>query len=165
MSANEIATLLEPLTHKQRLFCEAKLRGATDVQAAREAGYADPRKEACKIAKMPGIKEALQGVRAISARELGRTREQLDEMLMQAWTSAANAMEQVAVVRELGKLHGLYAPTKHEHKVDTKVEHVAQLANLSTDDLRKLAAGDLSMLPSPDVLEGEFEEVPRAVDE
>jgi hypothetical protein len=70
---------------------------------------------------------------------------------MDAYRNADTAMEQIAAVNAMVKLHGLEKPKVIEHKHDHK--HSGQLEYMGTDELMKLA--EMEDL----VLDGEFEEL------
>jgi hypothetical protein len=83
------------------------------------------------------------------------TRENLTLMLLEAHGKAGTAMEEIAAIKELGKMHGIYEPEKKvvEHQKITRVE---QLRTLSDADLTRLANLQLDSIDAED---GEFTEL------
>jgi acetyl-CoA acetyltransferase len=83
------------------------------------------------------------------------TRENLTLMLLESHRKAATATEEIAAVREIGKLNGLY-----EQKITVTNEHVTkieQLEGLSTEELLRRSQLQLDSLAAEDA---DFEEVP-----
>ena len=160
--AVDYVTIFAGLTESQRMFCEGILRGMNKNQAAIAAGYKNAKTDAYRVAKMPGVIKALEQARSQMAADLGRDRVFMDKKLEEAWHNAVNTLEQVAVIREWKKLHGLDAPTKVQHEHKGTITHEADFKELSTEQLRQLAAGHAPQkaLSAPDVVEGEFVEVP-----
>ena len=158
--AVDYSSVFAGLTEQQQLFCEGVLRGMPKGAAAGAAGYKHPAQDATRVSKMPGVVQALAAARSLMAAELGRDRVFMDKKLEEAWHNATNTIEQVAVIREWKKLHGLDAPTKVQHEHKGTITHEADFKELSTAQLRELAAGHVPLqLTAPDVLEGEFIEV------
>jgi hypothetical protein len=155
-AGKELAKYLEPLTHMQRLYVEARLKGLSKVAAATAAGMSQPRSNYYKFEESAAVKEALRIAREIGATEIMFTRKKAHEMLLEAHANAATATEQIFAIREMIKLHGVAAPEVKElrHQVTGKVEHEA-VKRLSTEDLLRLAKLDDAQVPQ--VLEGEFE--------
>jgi hypothetical protein len=140
------------LTHKERLYVEARLGGMSRVAAATAAGYANPGKEGSIIDAKEHIQAAMVDAMQKSSEEVGFGRREAHDMYMQAYMNADTAAEQIAAVNAMVKLHGLEAPrvleVKHEHK------HEGSLQLMPTDELMKLAGMDKAL-----ALEGEFEQV------
>ena len=84
-----------------------------------------------------------------TAEEVGFTRREAHDMLMNAYMNAATAAEQIAAVKEMIALHGLAVPKtleiKHQHTGTVSLER------METHELMKLA--DMEDL----VLDGEFD--------
>ena len=149
------------LTERQQTFCEHILLGVPRKAAAVAAGYKSDI-DGYRVFKLPIVQEALAKARQITADACARDREFMDKKLEEAWHNAVNSTEQVAVIREWKKLHGLDAPTKIQHQHEGEIKHVAELRDMSTAELRKLAACEApAKLPAPAAfdLEGEFEVV------
>ena len=101
--------------------------------------------------KRPHVMEAIVAATQIFAEEVGFTRREAHDMLMQAFRNADTSMEQITAVRELIKLHGIAAPVKVEH--EHTHTHELQLENMPLKELIQLAnQGNLT-------LEGEFERI------
>ena len=160
---------LADLTPKQRIFVERIAEGCSQVEAARAAGYGSPRAEATKVFKHPKVQAALQALNADVSERMITSKLDVERMLLEAYHCAENAGEMVAAAREIGKLHGHYAPTKTEQKVthEGTVTHEHDARKLSHSRLLELAGEQrrLEHLDTEDVIEGDFtvqEAVPRA---
>jgi phage terminase small subunit len=154
----DLSPAFEGLTDKQRLYVEGRLRGLSRIAAARAAGAeADPKKSADQYEKNPKVAAALEKARQISIQHTGYTRQKIAEMLQRAYDLAGNATEMVMAARELGRLHGVYAPTNvkvdHEHRL-TDTRNVEDLRHLTTEQLEQLVAKR-----GGDFIEGEFVEL------
>ncbi len=149
----DLASCFRDLNQKERIYVESRLAGMSQVASGRAAGIANPEKEASKWEKKPHVQAAIIAATEIFAQEVGFTRKDAHDMLMQAYYNADTAGEQIAAVRELIKLHGVAAPEKIEHEHTHK--HEMQLEHMPLKELMKLAGSeDLT-------LEGEFERVPE----
>lgn len=156
----DFATALSGLTDKQRIYVEGRLRGLTKRAAARAAGAeADPDRGAEQYESHPQVIAALDKARALSAEQTGIDRKRISDMLEQAYHSATNAMEMVAAARELGRLHGVYAPT------NVKVDHNHRLTDArSTDDLKRLSTAELMKIAEKrggDFIDAEYTDMTR----
>lgn len=152
MSQNLASSLLS-LTPKERIFVESRLAGLTQIASASAAGYAVPRVKGSELEKRPKIQAALLQAMQETAAEVGFTRKEAHEMLMQAYQNAATAAEQIQAVKEMIGLHGLAAPKQLEVKHNHDVSGTISLERMETGELMKLAnLGDLT-------LDGEFTEV------
>ena len=153
----DLAPIVANLSEKQRLYVQARLTGMTPLIAARSVGARVPEKTWRLFEHAPAVREALEKGRALSAKEAGITRQQISDMLVEAYRSATTAGEMVMAARELGKLHGLYEAQKLEvnHKLErVKTEH--ELRTLTVEELEQL----VSKAPD-DFIDAEYAEVPR----
>jgi hypothetical protein len=89
-------------------------------------------------------------------------------MLMEAWTNSKDATEQVAVVRELVKLHGVAVAPKPT-EVNINVTNRKQVERASDEKLLELAGVEATyLLPIPKnrakveqpVIEADYSEIP-----
>jgi phage terminase small subunit len=127
----------------------------TQVASAHAAGYANAKKHAYDIEKKEHIQKALVARMQKVAEEVDFGRKEAHDMLMQAYINADTAMEQIAAVREMIKLHGIAVPAKVQHEHEH--EHTLSLDRLPLKELMKLAnMEDLT-------LEGEFTVVEPAL--
>jgi len=104
------------------------------------AGYSKSgaRVRAHRLLKMPEIQQAVEAEQERLQEEFRFTTNHAVAMLLEAHRRASSASEEVAAIREIGKLLGLYSPEK------TQVEAVSfnkleQLEQLSDDELLKMA--------------------------
>jgi hypothetical protein len=144
-------------TPQERMYVTLRLRGMSEFGAYRAAGGRDsPRgNQGGRVVEdfhnAPHVIAALDAAFHISQEETGYNRAKITEMLEAAYHNAANATEQVMAARELGKLHGLYAPIKAEIKHD----HEHRLAN-AQKDLKELSVQELERMLAVDA---EFTEI------
>jgi phage terminase small subunit len=139
------------LTVKERIYVDSRLSGMTQIASAAAAGYANPESNAYEVEKHERVQKALIARMQAVAEEVDFGRKEAHDMLMQAYTNADTAMEQIAAVREMIKLHGIAEPAKVEHSH----KHTAQLS-LDKMDLKQL----MELAGTEDfTLEGEFEVV------
>lgn len=154
------------LTDKQRIYVESRLRGMSKVASARAAGaLKDPERGAEQYESVEAVRDAIEKGRQLSIQITGYDRAKVTEMLERAYNCATTAAEMVMAAREIGRLHGVYAPT------NVKVDVNHRLANArSEQDLRHLSTKELLQLAEErggDFIEGDFmEAVPlRLTDE
>lgn len=149
ISPMDLSPALSGLSDKQRLYVQARLEGDQPGVAARRAGVKEPSSTWRLMENNPQIREALRKGREISMAATGITRERVTEMLLEAYRNAANATEQIAAAKELGRLHGVYEANK------LQVEH--NLKNVKSErELRALSVEDLERLA---VIDGEFVDI------
>lgn len=154
------AKALKGLTPKQRIFVERLAEGSTQIEAARAAGYGSPRAEAHRIAKHPKVQAAMDALSEDVSERMITSKLEVERMMLEAFHVAENAAEMVAAAREIGKLHGHYAPTKQaiEHTHQGKIEHDHDTRKLTHDRLLEIA-GENRKLSHDDLepIEGEYE--------
>lgn len=134
------------LTPKQRIYVDGILNGLSKKAACAAAGGS----KADNFERSQKVLDALADMMAKTAEEVGFSRKEAHDMYMEAYRSAETAMEQIAAVNAMVKLHGLEAPkqleVKHEH------HHSGELELLPTEELMKLAKLDKKL-----ALPGEYE--------
>jgi phage terminase small subunit len=139
------------LTPKERIYVDSRLSGMTQVASAAAAGWADPQRKANAIEKREHVQRELIARMQKVAEEVDFSRKEAHDMYMQAYTNADTAMEQIAAVNAMVKLHGIAEPAK----VEVKHQHQATL-EFDRMDLKQL----MDMADMDDfTLEGEFEVV------
>lgn len=141
------------LTRMERLYVDARLEGMSQVAAATAAGASRPRTEGNRLEQNEKVQKAMMDRMATVAEEIDFGRKEAHDMLMEAYRNAETAMEQIAAVNAMIKLHGLEKPKVVEHQHNHT--HSGQLEYMPTDKLIELA--DMEDL----VLEGEYEVVPE----
>jgi len=116
------------------------------------AGAARPETELARLDANENVQKARVDMLEKSAEEIGFSRKEAHDMYMEAYQNAETAMEQIAAVNAMVKLHGLEKPkqleVKHEHT------HTGQIEHLPTEELMKLANMRDTL-----TLDGEYEEV------
>lgn len=172
---------LEPFTAQEEHFVTLLLQGMS-LEVAREQTAVGPRK-ARKLIADPRYKAIAEYCEAYLSHGELVTREKLTAMLMDAHRHASNALEEVAVVRELGKLHGLYESDRiaakkahvhlHAHR-GAEASSAVEMANaeaarkrleqLSDSELLAMIGADTDLAPrrlaydEAEVVEGEWSE-------
>lgn len=140
------------LTKIERAYVDGRLDGLSQIAAATAAGASTPRTAANRLEKNEKVQQALVDRMQQTADEVDFGRKEAHQMYMDAYQNADTAMEQIAAVNAMVKLHGLEKPKlveiKHDHTHSGKIEH------MTTDELMKLAGMDKAL-----ALEGEFSEV------
>ena len=152
---SNLPSLLRKITPKERIYVQSRLDGLSQVASASAAGLSPS--NASNLEKKDSIQAALLAAMSDIAEEIGFTRKEAHDMLMQAYMNAATAAEQIQAVKEMINLHGIAAPkvVEHEHTHKGKVS----LERMETEELMKLA--DMEDL----TLEGEYEVISKDEDE
>lgn len=143
------ASALNELAPKFQIYVKSRLDGMTQIASAQAAGSLHPRQHGTIWEKRPDVQRAMLEVAEGIAEEIGFSRKEAHDMLIDAYRNAETATEQVAAVRELINLHGLAKPKVVEHKHDH--QHTAVLEHMPNDELLKLA--DMTDI----VLDAEYE--------
>lgn len=152
MSQN-LALSLAELTPRERIYVQNRLEGLTQVASAAAAGCPHPRVDGNKLEKKPRVQAAILAAMQQTAEEVGFTRREAHDMLLDAYRNAATAAEQIQAVKEMIALHGLAAPKQLEVKHNHDVSGTITMERMETADLVKLAGMENL------ALEGEFSEV------
>lgn len=150
MSKNLAESLLK-LKPRERIYVQNRLAGLTQIASAAAAGYPNPRTRGHELEKNPIIQAAMLKAMSDIAEEVGFTRKEAHDMLMQAYQNAATAGEQIQAVKEMINLHGIAAPKQVEHKHTH--DGTVSLERMETRELLELAGMENF------ILEGEFEDV------
>lgn len=136
------------------------MRGFSVSAASRAAGYSTPKvlKDFLNSEEGHVIIEYLQNKHF---QDIRVTRDQLTQMLFEAHSKAATATEEIAAIREIGKMHDLYENDKRKSAVnlnigtDVKLTNPKQIEKMSDQQLLELAGDSLKGL----LIEGEAEQV------
>ena len=115
-------------------FASLVIAGERPQQAAISAGY-EP-KRAANLLRARRIQAFIAEEQNHYREKYRLEREQLVQMLLAAHCRATSATEEIAAIRELGRLLGLYPVTKKSVK---KVHHIEEL---SDNELLKIARGN-----------------------
>lgn len=87
--------------------------------------------------------------------ELTVTRSQLTRLMLESHRKAANSVEEIMCLKEIGKVNGLYE-TKKENITINIEQHIQRIEKLSDEELLKMLGEDapeMELLP----IEGECE--------
>ena len=115
-------------------FASLVIAGVRPQQAAISAGYEG--KRAANLLRARRIQTFIAEEQNHYREKHRLEREQLVQMLLAAHCRATSATEEIAAIRELGRLLGLYPVTKKSVK---KVHHIEEL---SDNELLKIARGN-----------------------
>ena len=153
---NPLSALLEQeidITPQQKKFVEAIFAGLSAKQALLRAGYSENTR-ADKI-MTPNMQEYARYLQEKEKKRWQVTREQVTQGMLDAIQDAKVLEEpntQINGWRELGRLHGLYAPEEKKVTLSAeKQERVRQVEEASLDELL-----DMTEMPA---IEGDFEVV------
>lgn len=141
---------LKRLSRQKEMYCFHLASGASPALAARAVGASV--EQASDWANDRDIKAVLKGIRDQQETGLKMTRDKLADLLLQSYYKAGTTTEEVAALREIGKLQGLYAPETVE--ITANLNNSKQLEMLSMEELARLAN-----MEDPTVIEGDFQEV------
>jgi len=146
LEASSVDTNVDPsfLTSQERDFCVGVAQGQPPKTVATALGMSGA--SHVRLLKLDRIQNMLAVLKAQVERYTGIvvTRDLLSEMLFEAHATSGTSTEKIAAVRELGKMHGMYAPEKIEvsNQVATKIQH---LEGLTDDELVQRAGLGLSL--------------------
>ena len=115
-------------------FASLVIAGVRPQQAAISAGYEG--KRAANLLRARRIQTFIAEEQNHYREKHRLEREQLVQMLLAAHCRATSATEEIAAIRELGRLLGLYPVTKKS------VKKVHQIEELSDNELLKIARGN-----------------------
>ena len=153
-------------------FCTSLIIGYSSHMPTVEHKVTNPQLEAYNRFLGYGLDHA-QAMRAVGANALTPkppsatpppeqdvtvTRNQLNLLLLEAHKKSATATEEVAAIRELGKLNSLYDAPEADITINIQ-QNVHKLEVMSDTELLKLAGRDETLLSMPEVIDGEYEEV------
>ncbi|MGB2024360.1 MAG: hypothetical protein ACPHT7_05325 [Litorivicinaceae bacterium] len=144
---------MKPLSPQKEKFLLYFFRGMSLGTACNAVGLTPT--HAQKFVQTEQAIALLNALRAREAIDLTITREKLTSMLLDAHSHSATATEEVAVIRELGKMHDLYADNKKqvEINVNKTITNVTQIERASDEELIKLAGSTIDLDPSAYALE------------
>lgn len=128
------------LTTQQEKFVHLVVSGMPPRAAAVSVGLNPP--QGASWMQMPKIQAAVEYFRTKHREKLDFGIEKAHSMLMEAWTNCKDATEQVSVVRELVKLHGVAVAPKPQ-EVNISIQGPRQLERAS--DAALLEAAGLSV--------------------
>jgi len=154
------------LSGQQEKFVHLVVSGMSNGAAALAVGSAA--KMGNEWVKTPAVEAAIEHFRGKNRDKLNFTIETAHTMLMEAWGNCKDATEQVSVVRELVKLHGVAVPAKTQ-QIDININNQKQVERAPDHKLLELAGVSANYLvPVPKVraqapvIEAEFTETPPA---
>jgi hypothetical protein len=141
------------MTVQQERFVFLLVQGMSPKQAARGAGYSEGTTPS-SILSLKAVGDAVKWFQETGRDQVKVNRDKLTVMLFDAHSHAATATEEIAAVRELGKMHGLYESDQQKAKANqVNVEiKVSKYENMTDDELMRIAGID-SLEPEKPVLE------------
>lgn len=146
----------KPLTEQQRLFVRFFVHEKMNQSAAaRAAGYASPSDRAIALLKLPQIQKAIAEERAEYRVASGMSRQKVIDGMQEAIDMARELQEPMTMIsgwREIGRICGLYEPTKAQLSVSVSGNvMLSRLQTMSDEELLQLTN------EQHDPLEGEFQ--------
>lgn len=129
------------LTPKQQAFVQFYAFDRNATNAARRAGYSEKtaRQIATENLSKPAIQAAISAQEAITAHELGLTREKVLQELLEAIAVAKLKGDPATMIsgwREIGKMCGFYSPERYKVEVnDRGSEYLRYMESLSEAEL------------------------------
>lgn len=153
------------LSSQQEKFVHLVVSGMSNGAAAVAVGAAA--KTGNEWSKLPHIEAAMEHFRSKNREKLNFTIETAHSMLLEAWSNSKDATEQVAVVRELIKLHGVAVAPKVQ-QVDINITNKKQVERAPDAKLLEMAGVSADYLVPPPkvraqpqpIIDAEFTETP-----
>jgi len=143
------------ISEKQRVLIQSLFAGLSEPQAKKRAGYGEHASVKAMLREFPDMKRYALHLQQEEKKKWAVSREQVTQGIMEAIEDAKHLEEpntQINGWRELGRLHGLYAPEEKKITLSNeKQEQLRQLEESSTEDLLDMAGAQ--------VIEGDFETV------
>lgn len=144
MDQEHIKRRQSELSKQQAIYVAQRAKGHTKQESAIMAGYAPDKNGVVKVEDSKKVQVALTGARAETAKNLGLTKEDIAQGLLDAANMARVMADPSAMTRaysELGKMLGFYEPEKKKvtHELGTKT--IEALKGLPDHELAKLAKG------------------------
>ena len=112
------------------MYVQQRTAGLSKIAACTAAGYENPKRTASDIEKRPQVQAALIAICDNMADDIGFTRKEAHDMLMDAYRNAATASEQIQAVKEMINLHGIAEPKRLDSQ---KLLEMAGLETLAID--------------------------------
>jgi hypothetical protein len=133
------------------------LRGMTFPAIAKGLGETDHIKVA-RYVKSPSCQAIIDFLKTNEFSDVRASRDYLTDLLFESYHKAGTAMEEIAAIREIGKLHNLYesdkiAKTQININTQTNVTNIRQLESLSESQLIEIVQAtpcDAPKLPAPE---------------
>ena len=150
---------ISPLTSQQEKAILLYFRGLTKAQAATEAGYTSHK--GVGFLNSPEAVAIMDYLRADELQDIRVSRDSLTGMLLASHAKAATATEEIMAVREIGKMHDLYASDANNKGGNTliingNVQNIKQIERMDDSKLLELAGFEtLDPVANGETLEGE----------
>ena len=139
-----VANLVHPnLNHQQKAFVFHFVQSRSLPAAAVAAGVHPLLGK--EWLEDPKITEAIDFYDDATAYEIKVDRNKLTHMLFESHRKAATSTEEIAAIRELGKMHGCYEPDKIQTQ-NVHYHRVEQLEQLSDEELLSISGSPTTSL-------------------
>ena len=151
---------IQPMSRQLEQAMMYYIRGFSLSAASRAAGYTNATTLTDYIQSEEG-NAILEYINNKHFQDIRVTRDLLTQMLFEAHAKSATATEEIAAIRELGKMHDLYENEKRKSAVnltignDIKIINPKQIERMSDQQLLELAGDSLKGL----VIDGTAEAV------
>jgi len=148
--------VLPKLTKQQEQFVRFYLLGYSTTEAGKQAGYSQA--NSSKLVNNAVIQRTLTYFREKEFDRIAVTRESITKLFFEAHRKSGSSTEEVAALREIAKMHGLYEPQKIQ-TISVNINSERHIEAATDADLLKLAGlGDTHFNPDS-TIDGVFEEV------
>jgi len=146
------------LNPQQRKFVDNIILGMLQSQAARNAGYKFPYKEARRLMRDEKVMAAIKEEQAKHEKVADISRKKVMDGLLETVQIAKDSQEPMAMVgawREIARICGYYAPEKKQIDISVNGQvHISRLENMSDEELLKVIDGEVvedepALLESP----------------
>ena len=135
---------IDPLTKQEETLLAHYLASGDVANSAEMAGYST--KQARRLLEKDSFKAILRYLREEQLGGISVTRDRLTMMLFEAHRKSATATEEIAAIRELGKLHGFYDGPPPQQV--TNITVIQQLESLPEEKLLEMAGRADSLEPA-----------------
>lgn len=144
MDESHIKRRQAELSKQQAIYVAQRAKGHTKQESAIMAGYKVEENGVVKVERSEKVQTALTQARKETAKNLGLTKEDIAQGLLDAANMAKVMADPSAMVRaysELGKMLGFYEPEKKKVTHELGEKTIEALKSLPDHELAKLAKG------------------------
>ena len=148
--------IVTPSAMHQRIlmmYMRGMSRGAIAAAVGEMGGYDAPKAVVNGFLNSPTAKALIDLYREREFRDARVSRDYLTTLLFESYHKAGTVLEEIAAIREIGKMNGIYESDKQQGSNVTinqigNIQNVKQLERLSEEELSKLA-NDIGVVLDP----------------
>jgi len=149
-------SVIPKLTKQQEQFVRYYLLGYSTTEAGKAAGYSQA--NSSKLVNNAVIQRTLTYFREKEFDRIAVSRESITKLFFEAHRKSGTATEEVAALREIARMHGLYEPQKIQ-TISVNINSERHIEAATDADLLKLAGFGNTHFNLEATIDGEFEEV------